>query len=439
MKRLISAVLLAGFVLGVWSSAVGAQSSGTPSVLLAEIDDAITPVMAGYVEDAIGRAEADGYEAVVIEMDTPGGLDTSMREIVRDILDAPVPVIVYVAPSGARAASAGAIIAMAAHVSAMAPGTAIGAATPVSSSGDDLDTKVINDAAAYAQSLAELRERDVQFAEDMVRDGRSISASEAVQIGAVDHLAGSLEELLETIDGETVLLGPDRMEHRLSTADAVVDEYDLGLLRSIRQFLANPSLAFLLLSLGTLGLIYELATPGIGAGALVAAVSFVLALTGLSVLPVNAAGLVFLGLAAAFFVAEVAAPGVGIAAAGGTIMLILSGVFLVDDAPGLDVSLAAVLPVAIVTGGFVIVAGRLALRARKMPVDLTGAGAFVGRDITVQVRDGRALAFVEGAWWSVRPTDGTLSDGDVVRVKDLDGLDLVVEQRGIAPSRKEPM
>lgn len=430
--RLVVVGAFAFVLLGLAAPGVIAQSpqSAQPTVLRAVVDDTITPVIADYVDDAIERAERDGHAALVIELDTPGGLDSSMRDIVQDVLDARVPVVVYVAPSGARAASAGAIITLSAHVAAMAPGTTIGAATPVSGGGEDLDAKVVNDAAAYAESLARLRGRSVEFAGEAVRDARSVTADEAVEIGAVDLMSGSLDELLAQIDGRTVEVGPDTTPQQLRTAGASVENYEMGLLRSIRQFLAEPDLVFFLISLGTLALIYELATAGIGAGAVIAAVSFVLALAGLSVLPINAAGLVFLGLAAAFFIAEIAAPGVGVAAVGGTIMLVLSGVFLVDDTPGLELDLTAVLPVAIVTGALVVVAGRLALRSRRAPSKLTGADLYVDRDVTVRVSGGRTITFIEGAWWNIRPANPSdaLSDGDVVRVRAVDGLDLVVER-----------
>lgn len=430
--RLVAVVALGLAVLSiaVFDAAAQSMQPAQPTVLRAVVDDTITPVIADYIDDAIERAERDGYAALIIELDTPGGLDSSMRDIVQDVLDARVPVVVYVAPSGARAASAGAIITFSANIAAMAPGTTIGAATPVSGGGDDLDAKVVNDAAAYAESLARLRGRSVEFAGEAVRDGRSITADEAVEIGAVDLMSASLDELLTQIDGRTVEVGPERTPQQLHTAGASVEDFDMGLLRSIRQFLAEPDLVFFLISLGTLALIYELATAGIGAGAVIAAVSFVLALAGLSVLPINAAGVVFLVLAAAFFVAEVAAPGIGVAAVGGTIMLVLAGVFLVDDTPGLELDLTAVLPVAIVTGALVVVAGRLALRSRRTPSTTTGAGLYIDRDVTVRVRDGRTITFVEGAWWNVRPASPTetLSEGDVVRVRDVDGLDLVVER-----------
>jgi membrane-bound serine protease (ClpP class) len=397
-------------------------------VLTARVDGAITPVMAAHVEDAISRAERGDYVALIIEIDTPGGLDSSMRDIVQDILDSKVPVIAYVSPAGARAASAGAIITFAAHVAAMAPGTAIGAATPISSSGDDLEAKATNDAAAYAESLARLRGRNVEFAIDAVRTARSISADEAQRIGAVDVLAGTTDELLTQIDSRTVRVGPDATSVVLRTAGAEVESFDMGLFRRVQQFLADPNLAFLLLSLATLGLVYELATPGLGAGGIIAAAGFVLAFVGLAVLPINAVGIVFVVLGAMLFVAEVFSPGLGIAAAGGAIMFALGGVYFVDDAPGIGVSLAAVLPIAIATAALCAFAGRLALRSRATPSTLTGAGTLIGQTGTIRVATGHPLAFIEGSWWRARLPEGALAEGDIVKVRAVEDLELVVER-----------
>jgi len=410
--------------------AFGGDASAQPgdTVLATTVDGPITPVIADHVADGISRAERDDHAAYLIRLDTPGGLDTSMRAIVKDILASDVPVVVYVSPQGARAASAGAIITFASHVAAMAPGTAIGAATPVSGQGgDDLDDKIVNDAVAYAEALAELRDRDAEFVTDAVREGRSASASEALELGAVDIVAESDVELLDAIDGRTVTIAENRRV-ALSTAGAAIEEHELGLLRSIQQRLADPNIAFLLLSIGTLGLIYELASPGLGVGGAIGLTFVLLALFGLAVLPVNIVGVLFLGLAAALFVAEVAAPGIGLAAAGGMVALVLSGVFLVDDAPGLELGLGVALPTAIVVSGFVMVAGRIALRSRTAPSTTTGRGLLVGWRGPVRRTRGEPQVFAQGAWWSVRARDPgtTLDDGAAVEVVDVDGLRLVV-------------
>jgi len=432
--RAARALFALGLTLAI-ASPVQGQEAGQPRVLVARVAGAITPVMANHVDAALEEAEDRGHAAAVITMDTPGGLDTSMRKIVQRILAARVPVVVYVSPQGARAASAGAIITFSAHVAAMAPGTAIGASTPVDLEGGDVERKVVNDAAAFAESLATLRGRNVDFAVDTVREGRSAAAAEALEVGAVDLLAGSLPELLEAIDGREVsVAGGARIAIR--SAGAVIDQFDMSLLRRIQQFLADPNLAFLFLSIGTLGIIYEIASPGIGAGGVVGAVLILLALFSLSVLPVNAVGLLLLAIAVAMFLAELFAPGVGIGAAGGTVTLILSGVFLFRDTPGLDVSLAVIAPVSIVVGAAVILAGRLVVRSRRGISTVTGAGLFQGRVVTVRHADGdRAQAFVEGAWWNLRSSGGRLAEGDEVVVIDVDGLDLVVEPPSNSPNR----
>lgn len=406
-------------------------------VLTTELTGAITPVSAGHLRDGIERAERGGAVAYVVQLDTPGGLDTSMRSMVQDIYAAEIPVIVYIAPAGARGASAGAIITFAANIAAMAPGTAIGAATPVDGAGgDDLDTKVINDAAAYAQSIAEYRERPVDFIVETVTEGRSVSATEALELGAIDLIAPDLPALLEAVDGESVRVGTSQRPVVLATADVAIVEQSMGVFRSLQQVLATPTVAFLLLSIGTLGLIYELASPGIGVGAVLGTVFIALGLFGLSVLSVNLAGVIFLLIALALFVAELLAPGVGIAAAGGVAALVLAGIFLFDDASGLGVSAVVVVPTAIVVGGFVVIAGRLAVRARLAPSTTTGEGVLIGTVATVrQLVDGHPQVFTAGAWWSVRPVRGTgaLNSGDRVRVLAVDGLVLEVDYLDEAP------
>ncbi len=429
------AVLALGVGLGI-ASPVAAQET-QPRVLVAGVDGAITPVISNHVDAALDHAERRGNRAVIITMDTPGGLDTSMRKIVQRILGARVPVVVYVSPQGARAASAGAIIALSAHVAAMAPGTAIGASTPVELEGGDVERKVVNDAAAFAESLARLRDRNVEFAVETVREGRSAAAAEAVEIGAVDLLALTLPELLDAIDGREVEVAGERVV--LRTAGAVVEAFDMTLLRRIQQVLADPNLAFLFMSLGTLGVIYEIASPGIGAGGILGVILILLGLFSLAVLPVSAVGLLLLVLAAALFLAELFAPGVGVAAGGGTVALVLSGVFLFRDTPGLDVSLAVAGPVAVVVGGAVILAGRLVVRSRRSISTTTGPGLFRGRVVTIRRSDGsRGQAFVEGAWWNIRSSAGELVEGDEVLVVDVDGLDLIVERPRAARSDEQP-
>lgn len=419
--------------LGV-ATGTGAVDGAGSRVLVTTIDDAITPVIADHLGDGVERAARGGYQAYVVQLDTPGGLDVSMRHIIQDFLDAGVPVVVYVSPPGARAASAGALITFSAHVAAMAPGTAIGAATPVDLEGGDLGDKAVNDAAALAESVARLRGRNVEFAVDTVRQARSAPVDEALELGAIDVVAASLPELLEGIDGTEVTLAGGEMV-TLATDDAAVERFDIGFFRQVLQWLADPNLAFLFLSVGTLGLIYELASPGVGAGGVVGASLIILALFSLSVLPVDAVGLLFLLLAAALLVAELFVPGVGVFATLGAVALVLSGLFLFRGTAGLEVSLLVTLPTALLVGGGTVVAGRLALRARRAPSTTTGKGALVGRVVTVQRSEGSTgQAHVDGTWWNLRSTGPPLEPGDQLRVRSVDGLDLVVEPTVAEPN-----
>lgn len=415
-------VLLATAALALLAApATGQAPAGSgPQVLATRVEGPITPVVAAHLSDAVAAAEAGGYEALLVTLDTPGGLDTSMRAIVQDFFTADVPVVVYVSPPGARAASAGAIMAFAAHVAAMAPGTNIGAATPIDLQGGDLGDKIINDATAYVEAIAEERDRDVDFAVETVTDGRSAPASEAVELGAVDLVAEDVPALLAEIDGRTVTLHGGE-EVTLRTDDAEVVPYDVSSVRRLLQRLADPNIAFLLISIGTLALVYELANPGgIIAGTL-GAIMLVLGFFSVAVLPVNVAGVLLAVLAAVLFVAELFVPGVGVFAGGGTLALLAAGLFLFEG--GVTVDLAVLLPIPIVVGVLVVLAGRMAWRARQAPAYIGPAGNLVGAEGVV--RD-RGTVFVEGARWQAR-SSSPLSAGDRVRVVAQDGLVLEVE------------
>ena len=420
-------IVVVGAWLAVLPSQVRAQGS---TVLITRIDGTITPVIADHLVDGVATAERDGHAAYLVELDTPGGLDTSMREIIKAFLGADIPVVVYVTPPGARAASAGALITFAAHVAAMAPGTTIGAATPVDLQGGELSDKVINDAAAFAESVAAQRGRNTEFAVDTVREGRAVTAEEAVRLDVVDLLAPDRGDLLGELDGRTVKVASGNTV-TLQTAGATTVEQDFGLFRRLLQLLADPNLAFLFLSLGTLAIIYELANPGVGFGGIAGAIFLLLGFFALSVLPINLVGVLLLGLAAALFVAELFAPGVGVFAAGGTVALVLGGLFLFDGAVRIDP--AVLVPVALVVGGGSVLAGRLAWRARRAP-SVSGREGLLGRQVTVRTADGpTGQVLLDGAWWTARSRDAPLEVGQAVRVVDLDGLELIVD-----PNKEEP-
>lgn len=407
------------------AAAQGSADAAARPVLATRLAEPITPVIADHLADGIERAEDEGHGLYLVELDTPGGLDSAMRDIVQSILAAEVPVAVYVSPAGGRAASAGAVITLSAPVAAMTPGTTIGSATPVTAEGEEVNDKVVEDAAAYSEELARLRGRNTAFAVDMVREGISSTAQEAVDEGVVDVLADSRADLLDRIDGTSVTVADEQVT--LRTAGSEVDEQDLGVARRILQWLSDPNLALILLSIGTLGIVYELASPGIGAGGFVGVAALVTGLFALSVLPVSIVGLLFLLVAAGLFVGELFAPGVGILAGLGSASLVLAGLFLLaEDDPSVQVSLLTVVPTAAVMFGAVLLAGRLALRARAAPT--ADEEKLAGERATVRRTGDTPQVFVEGAWWRARTDpDRPLSEGDEVRVLRRDGLDLVVE------------
>lgn len=422
MRRPVIRGLVVGMLLaGAFGLQAGAQ---TKTVMLVEVDGPITPVIAAHLEDAVEDA-TDAGAPLVVSLDTPGGLDTSMRDIVQSFLNASTPVIVYVEPEGARAASAGTFIAMSAHVAAMAPATSIGAATPVSlEEGETASDKIINDAVAFAVSVAERRGRDVEFAEASVREGASITATEAVERNVVDLIADDLGALLAEIDGMTVSTAAGDVT--LRTAGAVVDRVEMSTFRRILAQIADPNLALLFISIGTLAVVYEAANPGMGFAGIAGVILLLLGFFALSVLPVNSAGIALLILAMALFIAEIFVPGVGVFAAGGTISLILAGLFLFDGP--VSVSMPVLWPTAALVGAGSAFAGRAVVKARFRP-PTTGLSTLVGREVTVTGdAENGWWAFVDGSWWTVQPND-SVSDGTVARVEAIDGLRLVVEPK----------
>ena len=420
-RSLLVATLIVLAALPAWP----ATAEPGRTVLVARIAEPITPIVADHLSDAIDVADRDGHVALLVELDTPGGLDTSMRQITQAFLNAPVPVVVYVTPSGGRAASAGAIITFSAHVAAMAPGTTIGAATPVDLQGGEISDKVVNDAAAFAETVATQRDRSTAFAAEMVREGRAVPADEAVRLRAADLIAADRAGLLERIDGRRVDVAPGETV-TLHTAGAATVDHELSWTRQLLQRLAHPNLAFLFLSIGTLAVIYELASPGMGLGGVLGAAMLVLGFVSLSVLPVNLGGLLLLGLAAALFAAELFTPGIGVFAGGGTIALLLGGLLLFDGPVG--VSASVLWPLALVVGAGAVLAGRFAWRARRAP-SMTGVSGLVGRQAFLHGVDANGTTgtvLLDGAWWRARGRDGPLTPGQPVRILAVDGLELVV-------------
>jgi membrane-bound serine protease (ClpP class) len=429
--RIRAALTLACLVTGLVAlvgGAAGAQvDDPTRTVATTTVTGAITPVTAEHLADTAVDAARQGHQALVVSLDTPGGSLSATRDIAQTFLDAPLPIVVYVAPSGADAGSAGTFITYAAHVAAMAPATTIGAATPVDMEGGEVGDKIVQNAAAFAETLAEERGRDVDFAIASVVEGRSVTARTALDEGVIDLVASDLDDLLAALDGREVeVRGTGTVV--LATADATVVEMEMTGIRSLLAILADPNLAFIFLSLGTLAILYEIANPGLGLGGVVGVICLILAMFALSVLPVNWAGAVLLLVAAVMFVAELFIPGVGVGAAGGTAALLLGGLFLFQDQSGIGVDWWVLVPTALVTFGLCILAGILVARTRGRR-STAGSDDLVGRRLTVEnAAAGNPRARVSGTYWRVRPAEGVdaLRDGDHVEVVARHNLDLLV-------------
>jgi membrane-bound serine protease (ClpP class) len=430
--RVRAALALACLLTGLLAMIAGGAAAQTPddpsrSVATTTVSGAITPVTAEHLEDSAVEAARQGHQVLVVLLDTPGGSLDATRRIAQTFLDAPLPIVVYVAPAGADAGSAGTFITYAAHVAAMAPATTIGAATPVDMEGGEVGDKIVQNAAAFAETLAEERGRDVDFAIASVVDGRSVTATTALEEGVIDLIATDLEQLLTELDGtEVEVRGAGTAV--LATEGASVVELEMTGVRAILAVLADPNLAFIFLSLGTLAILYEIANPGLGLGGVVGVICLVLALFALSVLPVNWAGAVLMLVAAVMFVTELFIPGVGVGAAGGTAALLLGGLFLFQDQSGVGVDWWVLVPTAAVTFGLAVGAGILVARTRGRS-STAGSDDLVGRRLTVQdVAAGTPRARVSGTFWRVRAAEGQppLRDGDRVEVVARENLDLIV-------------
>ena len=406
-------------------SPVGAERS----VLLLTIEGGIGPGIAEYVAEGLDRAAAQGAGLVVVRLDTPGGLDAATRRIVQAMLASPVPVAVWVAPRGARAASAGLFILSAAQVAAMAPGTATGAATPVrlggGGGGDDaLKAKAVNDAAAYVRGLAEYHGRNPDWLEKAVREAASAPAEEALRLGVVDLVAAELPALLSGMDGRQVRLPSGTA--MLETRGLTVRRFDPGWRHRLLAFISDPNIAFLLLMAGAYGLILEAASPGIGLGGVVGGIALVLGLFAVNLLPVDATGLLLMGLGLAMLVAEAFVPAFGVLGFGGLAPLALGGAIAFDfGVPGFRLSPWVLAPSVILSGLLLLVSIRVVWRARGRPV-VTGSQGMIGaRGRVLSWAGGAGVVLVHGERWAAA-APAALAPGQVVRVLSRRGLRLEV-------------
>jgi membrane-bound serine protease (ClpP class) len=420
----LSGAVLAALVLA--GTALGADRN---RVLAVEFSNDINPVTEDYLNGSIDRANDQGYNAVVILMDTPGGLDSSMRNIIKRMLSSKVPVIVYVYPRGSRDASAGVFITMAADVAAMAPETNIGSSTPISTSGgnipSDLKRKVINDAVAYIRSLASEHGRNADWAEKAVRVAANLPAREALSMNVVDYVEPSLPALLNRIDGTRVK--PKGVV--LHTANAQIDTVRMSLWKRILDTIIDPNIIVLLLSVGTLGIVVELFHPGLIFPGTVGGISLIVGLFGLQVLPISAAGVLLMLLAAAFFGAEPFVMSHGALALAGATCFVLGSLLLFDPAgPSYQVSLPVVLTIAGTFALFVTFAVTKIVQARRRrPV--TGQEELVGQvGVVRKALDPAGLVFVHGELWQARSEDEPIEAGAPVIVAGI-GEGLVLDVR----------
>lgn len=452
--RTVQAVLFAaiGVVALVVSALPASTGENRDLVLTVSIDGAIGPATASYVKDALTRAAERRAEAVILRLNTPGGLSTSMREIISDVLASPVPVVGFVAPSGAHAASAGTYILYATHIAAMAPGTNIGAATPVQIGGpfpnlpqpspgkdrkgskedeakstDTMTAKVTNDAVAFIRSLAELRGRNADWAEKAVREAATLSANGALQAKVIELVVRDQDDLLRQVDGRVVEVAGGKTR-TLATKNAVVEAIEPGWISRLLAVITDPNVALILMLLGVYGLIFEFISPGMVAPGVVGTICLLLSLYAFNLLPINYAGLALMLVGIALLTIEAFNPTVVIGS-GGVIAFVLGAVMLLNvRAPGFRLSWSVIGIAVAMFIGLILVVLRALAGARKSPVRL---GAQAMRGLSAEVLDwseNEGHVFAQGERWQARGIE-TFKPGEVVEVANIKDLTLVVRRR----------
>jgi membrane-bound serine protease (ClpP class) len=399
-------------------------------VELLVIKGPIGPVTLRVITKAIEESEKSNAQALIIQLDTPGGLTESTWEINGEILASNVPVVMYIAPPGARAGSAGVYITYACHISAMAPQTNIGSAHPVGIAGQQPDSilsdKITNDAVAKIKTLATKRGRNIEWAEKAVRESSSITEYEALELGVIEYISDDIPGLLAQIDGDTVEVISG--EVILETKNSRVNEIDIGFGNRILEVLSNPNIAYILLTIGMMGLYFEFSNPGAIVPGVVGGICLILAFFAFQTLPINYAGLALMILAIILFILELKVTSHGILAIGGTISLFLGSIMLIDsDLPYMKISLTLIIPVVIATAGFFLFAIYFALKAHRRKVT-TGESGLVGEVAVIrEMKNGEGVVFVHGEYWKALGTED-FSKGTKVKIIDVDGMHVKVDR-----------
>lgn len=447
LRRWAAIWLLSLGMLGLTTAPLAreAPSAGQPMVLMIEVEGPINPAVLDYLQSGLNEARKRGADALLIRLNTPGGLLESTRSIVEEMLSAPLPILVWVGPSGARAASAGMFITLAAHVAAMAPGTNIGAATPVSGQGQDVEEqgggdlkrKVMEDTRAFARSIANVRDRPIDWMERAVTDAVSATAAEALDMGVIDLVAPDVGMLLGAAHGIEVEIRGETRTLRL--ADAHIERLEMGPGQKLMHWLAHPNVAYLLFLLGIIGIYLEVSNPGSLLPGTLGALSIVLAFISMQVLPFRAGGLALILLAVGLFVAEAFVPSFGILTAGGLAAFVIGSLILFDS-PGSDLDLDRGLIYGAAAGFAVsmVAIGTLIVRTHRRPT-VSGASAMAGETAEALTDlDPKGKVFVHGEIWSARVIDGSsVPKGSEVRVNRVEGMTVVVEPLPATETERE--
>ncbi len=433
--RASALLLLVGVVAtGTAASLVMAAPTGSPVIHRITIDGIIAPSTARFILRAVREAEEESVEVLIVQLDTPGGLLQSTEDITRAILNSKVPVVVYIAPRGARAASAGVFITYAAHVAAMAPATHLGAATPVSVGGGQgqqqpdrtLMEKITNDAVANIRAMARRHGRNADWAEKAVRQAVSITEEEAVRLKVVDFVADDINDLLRKLEARTV--ETTRGPATLRTARARIVDHGMDLTERFLGLLSNPDIGFILLNVGTLGILVELYNPGAVLPGVIGGIALILGLASFAILQVNAAGLLLIGFSILLFIADIKVPAHGVLTVGGVIAFVFGAILLTQrQAPILQISLRLILAVAALLAAFFLFAVSAGVRAQRAKPRSGGERLVDAIGIARTRIDPEGMVHVQGEMWSAISVAGPIDDGQAVRVVSLDGLRLRVK------------